>query len=153
MLAMMPARTLQQILRKGRSQTAELLARSESQVQFAQRLSELLPRELRGRVRLALLEANRVVLITESAAWKARLRFHLPQITRLIRSELALRTARVEVKIAPCLDDGQAVRERRRGLSSRSAEHLRQAASALDDEHLSRALLRLAARSQGKTSG
>lgn len=148
----MPAKTLQEILGRKRSRTAELLDRSESLSRFSQRLSELLPTPLHGRVKLALLEGERAVLLTDSPVWKSRLRFHLPQIKRLIRAQLAPRVTRVEIKVIPCTVEPP-TQLRPCHLSRRSAEYLRQAADAIDDDALSKALTRLASRTRKGTGG
>lgn len=146
-LAEMPAKTLQEILARDRSRTAELLARSESLSRFAQRLSELLPTPLHGRVKLALLEDDRAVLLTDSPVWRSRLRFHMPQIKRLMRTQLAPRVTRIEIKVIPCIDERPTPTKACR-LSERGARYLRQAADAIDDDTLSRALRRLAGRTR-----
>jgi hypothetical protein len=147
----MTARSLQEILRGESGRPAELAARSESLARSAQRLSELLPTPFHGHVRLALLEEKRAVLLVDSPAWKSRLRFHLPQIKRLIRTRLAPRVATIEVKVQPCSDEPAAT-SRKRWLSGRSATHLRQAAQSIEDEALGLALTRLAARTAPKRS-
>jgi len=144
-LAEMPARTLQEIIRREKSRPGELLARSESLSLFAGRLSELLPAPLHGHVRLALIEGDRAVLLTDSPVWKSRLRFHLPQVRRLIRSQLAPRVKRIDIKVEAC-GDSRPPQARRPRLSARGAECLHQAARTIDDEALGQALARLASR-------
>lgn len=146
-LTQMPAKTLQEILARDRSRTAELLARSESLARFSERLSELLPTPLHGRVKLALLEDERAVLLTDSPVWKSRLRFHMPQIKRLIKTQLAPRVTRIEVKVVAAIDEPPAAARTCR-LSARGARCLRRAADSIGDEALSEALTRLAGRTR-----
>ncbi len=139
------AKSLQEILAREKSLTARFLSRTESLSHMASRFAELLPTPLHGHVRLILLEGERIVLMADSPAWKSRLRFHLPQVKRLIRAQLAPRVRKIDVRVGPCAGASTAPVKRPR-ISRKSSQHLKRAAGSIGDENLRRALHRLASR-------
>ena len=117
-------------------------ARLES---LTQALRAALPEDLAPHVQVANLRGDTVVLAADSPAWLTLLRLQAPQVLRRLRALPgmgALRTLRMRVLAAPA--GAPAAAPRRAGLSAAAGRHLRQAADALGDPALARALVRLA---------
>jgi len=113
-----------------------------------ERMREIVPAPLLDHVHLVLADAERVVLEAESSAWLTRLRFHLPQLERLLRRELGVRARKIEIRVAAREGRASMPTGPRIMLSKRTAGLLEETARSIDDPGLSAALQRLARRSR-----
>ncbi len=114
-------------------------------------LDELLTEPLKGRVSVARASGETVILVAESPAWSARVRYLTPQILDHLRSRLENpRLNRVQIVTRPTKSSADAPPGRRPRLSSHSAALLECVARASDNEALATTLMRLAGRASGQ---
>ncbi len=97
---------------------------------------------------VANLDGNRLVLAVDSPAWSARLRFHVPELTKTLKQHQGLSIRQVRVVVSPSIDTIAPKRRARSDISHKSAELLKQSAAGIEDPGLRAALLRLARRGQ-----
>ena len=143
-------RPVADLLRGGRSQAARLTARVERLASLDRALRKQLEPPLSEHVRLVALTDERATIWADSAAWRGRLHYQLPQIRRILESRLRLKVPRIETGVAP-LDQRLVKPRRRAALSEQAAIGLKKAAATLDDEKLSKALERLAGRARSES--
>ncbi|HXF08680.1 MAG TPA: DUF721 domain-containing protein [Candidatus Acidoferrales bacterium] len=132
----------------GRSESATLIARAAVLAQQSERLRAHLPEPLDQHCVLANVRGDTAVLAADSAAWASRLRYLAPALLpRLV--DLGLSVTRVEVVVMP--PPALPAKPTPRRVCPPSAEigrALAAWAARAPDEALSRALLKLAARSK-----
>ena len=122
---------------------ADLAARARDVDLLSQRIVPCLTTPLRDHVGFAGLRNDRLLLLVESPAWATRARMDQARILAAVHS-LGLAASSVAAKITPCLapsNDSAAPRP----LSSRGAQAIRDAASAIADPELRACFLELAA--------
>lgn len=95
---------------------------------------------------VANLDESRLVLAADSPAWSARLRFHVPELTRTLKRQHGLGIRQVRVVVSPSIHTITPKRQSRPDLSHKSVELLQQTAAGIDDAGLRAALIRLARR-------
>lgn len=119
-----------------------LLQQGREQGRLLDRVSELIPPQLRPHLVNARLERNQLYLSADSSAWASRLRY----TTRTLRAAFP-EVRDVRVRVSPPASLPPSIPKPRREmqkLSAESAEQMQQIARAVKDPALSRALLRLA---------
>ncbi|MGH8216154.1 MAG: DciA family protein [Rhodanobacteraceae bacterium] len=125
---------------------ADLAARARDVDLMSQRIVPCLPTPLRGHVGFAGLRNDRLLLLVESPAWATRVRMDQAHILAAVHS-LGLAASSVTAKVAPCLaPSGDSATAR--PMSSRGAQTIRNAASAIADPELRACFLELAARAE-----
>ncbi len=105
-------------------------------------LRQCLPEDVAGQCRLANVHPDRLVFLTSSATWKARLRLHEPELVAAA-AVAGIQVGRVVVKVATM----QVVppdAAPRKPLSQAARDHLRAAAQSIADPELRAQLLQLA---------
>ena len=132
-----------EILRSRPGRLAELCRRAGELA----RLQEVLRGGLKGPAREHLLVADytetSLVLLADSAAWAARLRFQVPELLELARTSGGLpRLQTIRVRATASIPES-AARSRRPQLSAAAAEALRRTAGSISDAELRESLLRL----------
>jgi len=110
-------------------------------------LDEFLDEPLKGRVIVARASGETLILVAESPAWSARVRYLTPQILDHLRSRLNNpRLNRVKIVTRPTELPADPPARPRPRLSSRSAALLECVARSSDNQALARILQRLAGR-------
>ncbi|HET7611508.1 MAG TPA: DciA family protein [Rhodanobacteraceae bacterium] len=130
---------------------ADLAARARVVDLVSQRIVPCLPTPLRDHVGFAGLRNDRLLLLVESPAWATRARMDRARILAAVHS-LGFAASSVAAKVAPCLapsSDSAAPRP----LSSRGAQTIRAAASAISDPELRACFLELAAAAETPAAG
>lgn len=122
------------------------LARGRELLAWSTAVEQLLPDSHRAHCRVANVRNHTLVLLADSPAWAARLRFHAPTILRKLELDHKLSLRRVQIRVDPEAVRAPRRRVRRTGLSTHSGHLLRQAAQAVEDPQLKAALERLARR-------
>lgn len=108
-----------------------------------------LPLPCADHCRVANFHDGQLVLVADSPAWSARLRFHAPQLIKILNQQHRLAVRKVRVIVSPSLPELRQRPPVRRTLSPTSAELLQQTAACESDPGLRAALLRLARRGRG----
>ena len=117
---------------------------------MSQRIVPLLPTPLREHVGFAGLRNDRLLLLVESPAWATRARMDQTRILAAVHS-LGLAASSVTARIAPLpAPAGDSVTARL--LSPRTAQAIRDAASAIADPDLRTLFLELAALAESPTA-
>ena len=123
---------------------ARLLAAAQHLQQLTHAVVESLPEALNQHCVAASIQDRTLVLVTDSAAWSLRLRYHAPDIFRHLERRHGLKLRTVRVKIHPLqIPRIQHHHPRRLALSRQNSELIRQTAAGLRDPALKSALLRL----------
>ena len=122
---------------------ARLLATAQHLQQLTHAVAESLPEPLNQHCVAAGIQDQTLILVTDSAAWSLRLRYHAPDIFRHLERRHGLKLRTVRVKIHPLQISRIQRRPRRLVLSKQNGELMRQTAASLRDPALKSALLRL----------
>jgi len=111
----------------------------------------LLEEPLNGHIQLAVIREGSLVLVADSPAWAAKLRYQVPQLLRQITENPAFPDIQtIRVKVATSDASRQPVKvAQMRSLTKTSARELNRQAELLEDPALRDALLRLANRHKG----
>lgn len=129
----------------GNDRIATYLGEIERNAQLLRDIRKYLPPPLDMHCLFATLDAGILTLITDSPVWSSRLRFFAPELARDLRSRygtIVSHRFRIQPQtVAPKPHSGD---ERRHKLSLRTANHLNEAAAAIEDPELAAALRRLA---------
>ncbi|HET9817857.1 MAG TPA: DciA family protein [Rhodanobacteraceae bacterium] len=129
---------------------ADLAARARDVDQLSQRIVPLLPTPLREHVGFAGLRNDRLLLLVESPAWATRARMDQARILAAVHS-LGLAAGSVTAKVAP-LPTPSGDSATPRSMSPRTAQSIRDAASAIADPDLRALFLELAAPAESPTA-
>jgi len=123
-----------------------VLDRAHQLAALDQRVRTLLPPSLAPHCKLANVRRGRVILLTESAALRSRLRFMVPQLIRRLRQEPGLSDIQdIELRVVPPVEPRKSP-YRRTSMSADAARILKASAEATEDPELRRVLERLASR-------
>lgn len=139
---------LAKLLRPKDRHLGALVERGRLLTRLTESIRACLPVPCSEHCRVANFHDGQLVLAADSPAWSARLRFHAPELTRLLKRQHGLGVRQVRVMVSPPIDTLIPKRSARRDLSHKSAELLQQTAAGIDDPELRSALLRLAGRGQ-----
>lgn len=142
-------RPLANALNETRGAPARLYARAKQLRDWEQHLLNALPREAGAHVRLARMDREELVVITDGPEWRHRLRYLAPRLQEHVFQAAGIRPRRVTVKVG----DLPRRPERRspRTLSPVAAQAIGAAADHIDNPPLAAALARLASRSNSAT--
>lgn len=110
-----------------------------------QKLMQHLPRELADHCAVARCDGEALVLVTDTPARAARLRYTSRNILEAMRGEVKNAPARVVVSIAPVQAPAR-LAPVKRSLSAEASAQLRSLADTVDDSRLAASLRRLASR-------
>lgn len=122
----------------GLRREAERLRRQEAV------LRQVLPAPLRKHCRLARVNRDTVVVVTDSPAWGNQLRFLGPALCEALSETAGYRPQRLQVRVVSPPPEPPTTTPRR--LSEQAGRHLESAARAQTDPRLREALLRLSKR-------
>lgn len=129
----------------GNVEIAAYLDVIERNAQLLRDVRQSLPPPLNERCLHASLDAEVLTLITDSPVWSSRLRFFAPELERSLRQGYGpITSCRIRIHpkaITPAPTNGKA---RKYKLSSKTANHLIEAAAGIEDSELAAALCRLA---------
>lgn len=133
-------------LRRNQSLSA-LLDESNRLSVLTQTLRQHLDPTIAPHIQLSQADPSAIVLMTDSAVWAARLRFHRREIQSILYQHAGLASHRVDVRVSPPELTLTADRQTRRSLSQATADQLLRTANQLsrDAPAISDVLRRLAA--------
>jgi hypothetical protein len=135
----------------GKGRLSSLLSRSRDLMETGTLLAELLPAPLNAHCRLLSIRNTVLVLAADSPVWAARLRFHAPQLEKMLTQRLAANRYTINVCVRPpetALERQPHKPVKRPGRQGITA--LQQAAQIVSDPELKTALLKLANRGSGR---
>lgn len=142
-------RTLQLLL--GIGPTARLLEHVRHLQSVNTQLHACLDIDAAVHAQVADLNAGRLLIHADSAAWATRLRYLAPQMLRCLqKSPLLTDLKRIDIRVSPQARPAPPATQHRPMLSTNSAEVLDSTADNLSDSALRTALKRLARRGNGK---
>ena len=141
----MHPRSLKEILQTSTGRSGGLRAKADLLASLDDKLRRWLPQPLSAHVRLVALEQDRVAIWADSAAWRSRLHYQLPQVRQILAQRLGLQVVRIDTGVMATTERLERP-QRRAMLGTEAAENLERAASSLGDPKLAAALRRLAAR-------
>jgi hypothetical protein len=107
---------------------------------------EALPSPCDQHCRVASIKQNTLVLSADTPAWSARLRFHMPQVMRILQDRHGMAFHSTRILVASPRASTPEIPKPRAALSEKSADLLRTAANSVSDPELRAALLRLSRR-------
>ncbi|WP_421620954.1 DUF721 domain-containing protein [Alkalilimnicola ehrlichii] len=116
---------------------------------LARRLNAEMPPELHGPWKLAALDAERLLLVTEDSLWATRLRYLETPLLDAAERIGGLRPRRLEVQVRPARERARRRHPSRQPPGPEAIKSIRQSAEQAP-EPLRRALLRLARHAEGK---
>jgi hypothetical protein len=128
-------------IQKGGS-SAGLVERALLLQTLDRQLRQYLPDDVAGQCSLANVHPDKLVFLTTSSTWKARLRLHEPELVAAAK-QVGLQVNRMIVKVAT-MQSVSPETASREPLSNTAREHLRAAAQSIDDPELRAQLLALA---------
>jgi hypothetical protein len=117
-----------------------------------QALLEVLPAEAADHIQVAECAGQRLVIVTDSAAWATRLRYQSSRLSRVLPAHLGIAVNRVEVRVRSRPAPAPAPIYNRQ-MSHASRRLLTQTAAQLSDKSLADAILRLARAGHNATGG
>lgn len=124
------------------SSSAGLVERALLLQALDRQLRQYLPEDVAGQCSLANVHPDKLVFLTTSSTWKARLRLHESELVAAAR-QCGLQIDRVVVKVAT-MQSVSPETASHKPLSNTAREHLRAAAQSIDDPQLRAQLLALA---------
>jgi hypothetical protein len=117
------------------------------------RIKQLIEEPLRAHVRFALIKGDTLILIADSSAWAAKLRYQVAAIQRRLEMSPDLALVRnIRVKVAAAEPVNQTPTRRAQALSASAAEGVREQAQSIEDPLLRAAVLKLAGHQRGEGS-
>lgn len=143
-------RPLSGALNEARGPAAGLYDRARQLREWEQGILRALPAQAEQHVRLARVDRDELVLVTDGPEWRHQLRYLAPRLQEQAFQQTGIRPRRVTVKV------GDLPRRTDRGtprtLSSAAGRTLASAADHADNPKLAEALARLASRSERTNS-
>jgi len=127
----------------GNEEIAAYLDVIERNAKLLRDARQSLPPPINERCLHASLDAGILTLITDSPVWSSRLRFFAPELERSLRQSYGPITS-CRIRVHPKAVTPAPRKARRNKLSSRTANHLIEAAAGIEDPELAAALCRLA---------
>lgn len=133
--------------RFGTSEHSDIPHKVRALAVLENRVLSLLPPEFAPHCRVAGLTGGRLLLVADTPAWAARLRFQGTHLVQHLGRVGTVTVRTVQVRIIPPVDETKPAPRRTR-LSAENARLLEQTAKGIQDPRLAQALTRLARRAR-----
>jgi hypothetical protein len=139
-----PRRFRRWLEQPGNSPTVRLLREAGRLAKLAEALGTRLPPSFAGHWQLAQVHPQSLVLVADSPAWGAQLRFWQAELLDAVAADAGFRPRTLQVRASGYKAHPRAIHPRRQVLSAQSAGVIAGAAATTQDARLRQALERLA---------
>ena len=143
---------IHKLLRAQKSNVAELVTQARQLGHLSDIVQAMLEPSLADHCHLAHFDGSRMVLVADSPAWAARLRFSLDTLVSQLKqySNKFHGLSKIEVAVRPELPDLPQPDVVKRAISVEAAQYIEESAQGIEDTELKQALRRLAQRQNHK---
>lgn len=134
---------INEILAGSTDKLSLLYAHAHKIISLQNNLRAELPASLADHVAIANYNNNSLIILTDSPAWAARLRFKIPELLTVLRNRCGLpelKTIRIKIKVP---DNDQSTPDGKLVLSNQSSNFLHNIAEMMPDPELQKSLLKI----------